>query len=335
MNLLDILPVRCYIGMNNKEGEAVNLSHLYYFRKLAELQHYTRAAEALHITQPTLSAAVASLEQELGVSLFQKDGRNMRLTKYGREFSEYVRRALDELDRGIAVMTEYGDKKKGVVHIGTIFTIEGDFLPRTIIGCQKQTQSNTQFVVHQGLTSDIAARVKSGEYDVGFCSYLPDEPSLTFLPVVAQSYVAAVHVSHPLAALNEIDTSALAGQPIISYNIATQVGREVHALLSAHDVTARQIFDSELFLSSLLHENPDAVAVVLSTQQVLHDPDIHCLRLRGEERNCHFICMTYDPNAYRTPAASRFLEYAGGRAELTERQQALFCALARKKKEPD
>ena len=140
--------------------------------------------------------------------------------------------------------------------------------------------------------------------------------------------MAAVHVSHPLAALNEIDISALAGQPIISYNIATQVGREVHALLSAHDVTARQIFDSELFLSSLLHENPDAVAVVLSTQQVLHDPDIHCLRLRGEERNCHFICMTYDP-------ASRFLEYAGGRAELTERQQALFCALARKKKEPD
>lgn len=63
----------------------MNLSQLYYFRKLAELQHYAKAAKELYITQPSLSNAISSLEQELGVSLFQKTGRNIHLTKYGGE----------------------------------------------------------------------------------------------------------------------------------------------------------------------------------------------------------------------------------------------------------
>ena len=68
----------------------MNLPQLYYFRKLAEVQHYTEAAKALYITQPSLSDSIASLEKELGVSLFQKKGRNIQLTKYGEEFYQYV-----------------------------------------------------------------------------------------------------------------------------------------------------------------------------------------------------------------------------------------------------
>ena len=82
----------------------MNLSQLYYFRKLAELQHYTKAAKELFITQPTLSGSISSLEQELGVSLFQKAGRNVELTKYGAEFLKYVNASLEQLDKGIAIM---------------------------------------------------------------------------------------------------------------------------------------------------------------------------------------------------------------------------------------
>ena len=68
----------------------MNLQQLYYFRKLAEVQHYTEAAKALYITQPSLSDSIASLESELSVALFQKKGRNVQLTKYGEEFSQSV-----------------------------------------------------------------------------------------------------------------------------------------------------------------------------------------------------------------------------------------------------
>jgi DNA-binding transcriptional LysR family regulator len=68
----------------------MNLNQLQYFVTLAQLEHYTNAAEQLRITQPTLSLAIRSLEEEMGTKLFEKKGRNVVLTKYGRFFLEYV-----------------------------------------------------------------------------------------------------------------------------------------------------------------------------------------------------------------------------------------------------
>ena len=113
----------------------MNLSQLYYFRKLAELQHYTKAAKELFITQPTLSGSISSLEQELGVSLFQKAGRNVELTKYGAEFLKYVNASLEQLDKGIAIMKGYsGEGDGGVIDLGCIITLQTEFLPRLLNG---------------------------------------------------------------------------------------------------------------------------------------------------------------------------------------------------------
>ena len=68
----------------------MNLNQLYYFRTLAELEHYTKAAEKLNISQPTLSHSIAAMEKELGANLFEKQGRNVVLTKYGRIYIFYV-----------------------------------------------------------------------------------------------------------------------------------------------------------------------------------------------------------------------------------------------------
>ncbi|MBQ4163525.1 MAG: LysR family transcriptional regulator, partial [Turicibacter sp.] len=62
----------------------MNLNHLHYFRVLANLEHYTKAAKQLSITQPSLSHAISLLEKDLGTQLFEKHGRNIRLTKNGR-----------------------------------------------------------------------------------------------------------------------------------------------------------------------------------------------------------------------------------------------------------
>ena len=79
----------------------MNLYHLRYFVTLAHLEHYTKAAEILAITQPSLSHAIASLEKELGVKLFEKDGRNVALTKCGQAFLTDVEQALSMLDSSV------------------------------------------------------------------------------------------------------------------------------------------------------------------------------------------------------------------------------------------
>ena len=79
----------------------MNLDHLRYFVKLAEVRHYTRAAEQLCISQPSLSHAINQLESELGVPLFERSGRNTTLTRFGEEFLECAQRSLDALDVGM------------------------------------------------------------------------------------------------------------------------------------------------------------------------------------------------------------------------------------------
>ena len=79
----------------------MNLSQLYYFSKLSELEHFSKAAKELYITQPSLSHAIKSLETELGVQLFEREGRRMRLTPFGKEFAIYVKRGLREIAKGV------------------------------------------------------------------------------------------------------------------------------------------------------------------------------------------------------------------------------------------
>lgn len=79
----------------------MNLLHLRYFVELAHTQHYTRAAEQLCITQPSLSHAIAQMEGELEVPLFEKRGRNVALTHFGQQFLTCAQQTLATLDDGV------------------------------------------------------------------------------------------------------------------------------------------------------------------------------------------------------------------------------------------
>ena len=137
----------------------MNLSQLYYFRKLAQLQHYTKAAKELYITQPSLSDSISSLEQELGLSLFQKEGRNVKLTKYGKEFYEYVDAALNELDKGIAVAKSKSGLLGGVIDLGCIPTILGDYVP-SVLTRYREIYPKVSFNIYQGHTLRLLDELK-------------------------------------------------------------------------------------------------------------------------------------------------------------------------------
>ena len=85
----------------------MNLYQLRYFAELAREQHYTNAAKRLNISQPSLSHAISQLEEELGIQLFEKIGRGTRLTEYGSEFLQCVKRSLSILDNGIEEMQRH------------------------------------------------------------------------------------------------------------------------------------------------------------------------------------------------------------------------------------
>ena len=137
----------------------MNLYHLRYFVTLAHLEHYTKAADVLAITQPSLSHAISSLEEELGVKLFEKNGRNVSLTKYGKSFLEDVEQTLNRLDSSVNGLQLAG-KGEGQIDVAFLRTLGVDFMPKIIRSFKKGEPTDYQ---RKGQVIEFAVPVRSAD----------------------------------------------------------------------------------------------------------------------------------------------------------------------------
>ena len=184
----------------------MNLNQLQYFKILAQEEHYTRAAQMLSITQPSLSHAIAQLEEELGTRLFEKKGRNIVLTRYGKLFLPYVEESLKVLEEGVQRTRELNGSKEGIIHLAYIYTMGSNFTPkmvRNFLDAYPDYHIDFHFTV--GTTGDILAGLKEDKYDIVFSSYQEGEPDIEFRKIGNQKLVVAVPKDHPLAIRDSVE----------------------------------------------------------------------------------------------------------------------------------
>lgn len=159
----------------------MNLNQLYYFKTIANLQHFRIASERLNVSQPSLSASMSSLEKELGVVLFEKQGRNIKLTKYGEIFLGYVENSLETLDVGINKIKTLTNNTGGNIDIAYVFPLAPSYIPKIVRKFLDENENkNISFTFKQGLTSEIVDGLKNSKYDLGFCSYIENEENIIF-----------------------------------------------------------------------------------------------------------------------------------------------------------
>ena len=196
----------------------MNLNQLQYFKILAQEEHYTRAAQMLSITQPSLSHAIAQLEEELGTRLFEKKGRNIVLTRYGKLFLPYVEESLKVLEEGVQRTRELNGSKEGIIHLAYIYTIGSNFTPkmvRNFLDAYPDYHIDFHFTV--GTTGDILAGLKEDKYDIVFSSYQEGEPDIEFRKIGNQKLVVAVPKDHPLAIRDSVDLRDTIAYPQIYF----------------------------------------------------------------------------------------------------------------------
>ena len=286
----------------------MNLSQLYYFKRLAELQHYTKAAQELNITQPSLSGAIHSLEDELGVDLFKKKGRNIILTESGEEFYKYISAALRELDKGKDIMQERANKLKGKIELGSVSSILVDFLPKVINEFRTQAGQYVQVRAHTEQTGHILESVQSGKWDLGFCSYDKDYPDLEFIPILSQPLVVACPQDHPLASVDTITLDDLIGYKALSYHLDMPIGRDVRDLISGKGIDAEFNFSSEEALIGAMRIF-DRVAILLKAPFVVNSPGFHLLTLTDVPDDFHLVQMVYNKKVQKTHVVDSFIEF--------------------------
>lgn len=179
----------------------MNLDHLRYFKVIAECEHYGRAAEQLHVSQPNLNYAVTQLESELGVSLFEKSGRNVRLTRYGRLFLQSVTQSLQTLDGSVRTLQELGSGG-GLVLLGGIRKLAAQTVPdlmRSFLALPGN--EGVQFELHteSGFSRDLLQAVEQERLDMAFVSHPGDPTVFECLPFHRPPFVVVVPPGHPLA----------------------------------------------------------------------------------------------------------------------------------------
>ncbi|PHK56790.1 hypothetical protein CR198_15885, partial [Enterococcus faecium] len=178
----------------------MNTYHLEIFCRLAEVEHYGQVSEEFGIAQPSLSRIIHRLEEELAVPLFEPVGRNVRLSKAGRMYYPRVKRSLETLDNGMNEILDFVDPLHGTIDLGFIFSIGPEIVPN-ILQTFRNIEANQQFQFRfwQGNTPRLIRFLHDEICDYALCSYLKDQPEITFTHLFDQELVAIVANDHPLA----------------------------------------------------------------------------------------------------------------------------------------
>ncbi|AIF44790.1 MULTISPECIES: LysR family transcriptional regulator [Virgibacillus] len=177
----------------------MELRQLKYFIEVAKREHVTEAADALHVAQSAVSRQIFNLEEELGVNLFIREGRNVRLTPIGRVFLDHMEQALNVIDDGVQVVEEYTDPQRGTIHIGFPSSLAAYILP-TAISAFRNQYPNVKFELNQGSYYDLKNAVIRGESNIALLGPVPlNEKRLKHSILFTEKIVALLPEQHRLA----------------------------------------------------------------------------------------------------------------------------------------
>ena len=225
----------------------MNLDHLRYFKTIAECEHYGRAAESLHVSQPNLNYAVTQLESELGVPLFEKAGRNVRLTRYGRLFLQSVTESLQKLDESTRALQELGTGG-GLVLLGSIRKLAAQTVPELMHGFLAQPgQEGVRFELHteSGFSRDLLQAVAEERLDMAFVSHPGDPTVFECLPFKRSPFVVVVPPGHPLAEKESVTLTETLPYPYVYFSKRGGLRPAVDAMFRAIGAQPKIAYETE------------------------------------------------------------------------------------------
>ena len=188
---------------------AITLTQLNSFMAVVRAGSVTAAAEELVVTQPSVSAALASLSREVGVDLVERDGRNVRLSPAGEAFAPYAAHVLGLLEQGRSAAHEAADTTARKVRI-TAVTTAGEFLAPALIQAFAATHPGIEVELDVGNRERVFRAVRQHEADVAIAGRPPSGGELVAIPFLENEVVLITAPEDPLAARTRVAVAMLA-----------------------------------------------------------------------------------------------------------------------------
>lgn len=209
----------------------MDLNALRQFLVVARLEHLSRAADELHIAQPSLSRTIARLESELGTPLFDRAGR-LRLNDTGKLFRGYVERSLGELDAGRRAVVEATSEGVGTVRLAseTFLTLTGP------LAAYKRAHPIIEVELKWTPAEDMARRLRAQDVDLCLASQPINADGLEAIQLLDEAVGVAVPLGHPLAGRTSVSIDELAEQPLVTARKGHWQRRLLDRLFAARDL---------------------------------------------------------------------------------------------------
>jgi LysR family hydrogen peroxide-inducible transcriptional activator len=215
----------------------MNLRALQYFVKLADLRHFSKAADACFVSQPTLSTQIRKLEEELGTQLVERSPRKIMLTPTGEEIAERARKLLADVEQIRAVARRSSDPAEGNLRLGLFPTLAPYLLPHVIPGLRKHFP-RLRLQLAEEKTEDLLRMLHRGELDAALLALPIPTVGLQIEVLFREPFVLAVPSQHPLANKPEISVSDLHGNELLLLeegHCLREHALEVCSLAGAHE----------------------------------------------------------------------------------------------------
>lgn len=212
----------------------MTLLQLSYFLALAENLHYTKTAESLHISQPSLSYAILSLEKELGVPLFRREKQAVSLTHSGHIFYPYVKKTLETLNNGRRAVQANNSAQKSVVQMGYFHSISTTLIPNLIEQLHKSSPgSNIQFELIEDSIPNLVTLLKQGKLDV--CFTCRQDSKIESVPIGTQPLYLAVPKNHALAERGTVCFQDFSKERQVMLTVGSDLRTQIDQLFADHD----------------------------------------------------------------------------------------------------
>ena len=192
----------------------MTLTEMRYIVALARERHFGKAAEACHVSQPTLSVALKKVEGQIGSPLFERGVNEVRITPLGERIVEQAQRVLAEAVKLAEIAESVGDPLIGQLRVGIIYTIAPYLLPQMIPALNRQAPKMPLFI-KEDFTGNLIPALKAGELHVIVIALPLIEPGLVAQPVYDEPFRVVVPANHPWAARSAIDGDELDGENLL------------------------------------------------------------------------------------------------------------------------
>lgn len=193
----------------------MNLRDLQYLVAVADHRHFGRAAEACYVSQPTLSAQIKKLEQELGVELIERNPRHILLTAAGEGVVEHARVVLREAETIRQLARRRHDPESGSVRIG-LFPTLGPYLLPHVVPKLRARFPRLELLLVEAKTDEVLRGLAEGSLDIGVVARPVADDHLHEEPLFREDFLLAVPADHPLATADApVPTSVLVGENVL------------------------------------------------------------------------------------------------------------------------